>query len=426
MSPGYFLYNALASLAAPAAAAAAAAKGRLKGNWRQRLGFMPDLPSQGRPRVWLHAASVGEVQVASALARAIKTRAPEAFLWLSTGTDTGRAAAEEQMPEGAPVVTIPLDAFGAPSRAFNRLAPDLIILLETELWPNFIRSARLTGARIMLANGRISKRSVKGYGRVKFFFKEVLAYLDLMAMISEDDRDRILSLGAIPDRVRVAGSAKYDLLISRADRNRVAALGRELGLTGRPVLVAGSTRPGEETLVLDAYVRLAADFPGLHLVLAPRHVNRSREVEALIKSRGLSYVKRSQPGEQKIQDPAVILVDVMGELFYLYGLGRAAFCGASLVPLGGQNPLEPAVWSVPVLYGPSMDDFAGPRDMLEAAGAGQTVADGEELYQKAAALLADPEEALRRGRAGFEALTAHDGASGRLADLALGLWPGKD
>lgn len=422
LSLGYLFYNTIISLAGPPALALAALRGRLRGNWPQRLGLVPRLDLGPRPRVWVHAVSVGEVQVAAALMEALGKTASHPAVWLTTATLAGLEAAQEMLPPGTPVLMFPLDAYASPGRALARLGPDLVIILETELWPNFIKASRRQGVKVMLANGRISPRSVAWYRRFRFLFREVLGYVDLMAMIQPEDRDRIISIGADPGRVQVAGSAKYDLLLARAEEGRAARLGRELGIApDRPVLVAGSTRSGEEVLVLDVFERLRKEFPDLGLILAPRHVDRSDEVEALIRGRGLSLVRRGRNAARIATAPDVILVDVMGELFFLYGLATVAFCGASLVPLGGQNPLEPAVWGKPVLYGPFMEDFLDARQILEDAGAGRTVQNQDDFFQQARELLSDRELACERGRAGRRALEVHQGAAERLAGLALGL-----
>jgi len=418
LSPAYLFYNALTCLAAPAVLAAALLRGRLRGNWSERFGFSGPASGGSGPRVWIHAVSVGEVQVAAALAEALKRRAPGLELWVSTTTAAGRSAAVSALGGLAGVLTFPFDFSGCPERALSRLRPDLVILLETELWPNFIKAARRSGAATMLANGRISPRSAAGYRRLGFLFREVLGYLDMMLMIREEDRDRVLSMGADPDRVRVAGNAKYALLRERVDADRAGALRREYGLDdGRPVLAAGSIRSGEEALLLEVFLRLRPEFPDLVLVLAPRHVDRAARIERLARDRGLSVGRRSRLGRD--ERPDVIVVDVMGELFYLYGLADAAFCGASLVPLGGQNPLEPAAWGRPVLYGPSMEDFLDARDLLEAAGAGRTVTGPDSLYDEVRSLLADPAEARRRGEAGRRALAGAGGSPDRLAEAAL-------
>ena len=199
-----------------------------------------------------------------------------------------------------PLFTFPLDILGGPARSLARLCPDLVVVLETELWPNFLRLAGRSRAKVMMANGRLSPRSMKRYRLVRFFFREVIGFLDLMAMIREDDRDRILSLGAPPEKVLVAGNAKYDLLMSRVDEGRRDRLARETGLgSGFPVLAAGSTRSGEEAVILDAFRRLRRDFPDLRLILAPRHTNRAAEVAGLVRDRGAdpgTAQRRAPPG----------------------------------------------------------------------------------------------------------------------------------
>ena len=424
MTPAYLLYNTLISFAAPLAVGAAAARGRLKGHWRERFGFCPAVEDTGGQRIWMHAVSVGEIRVAAALAGALLNRKPDLNLWLTTSTNTGREAARAQMPPGCPVLTFPLDVYGSPSRALARLKPDMVIILETELWPNFLREAKSRGVKTMLANGRISARSFKGYSKVKHFFREVLDHFDLMAMIRPDDRNRILALGAHPERVLVAGNAKYDLLIEKAESKQVEKLKQSLNLNGRRALVAGSTRNGEEAILLEVFKRLKKDFPDLRLILAPRHIQRSREIEKLIKGHNLAYSKRSLPPDRTGPPPDVILVDVMGELFHLYGLADVAFCGASLIPLGGQNPLEPAVWAKPVIFGPFMEDFVDAQEILIACGAGHTARNAEDLYHRVKDLLDDPEQAAKSGQAGLRALENHQGAGQRLAGLALQLLNG--
>ena len=421
MTRAYFVYNAIVSLAGPWVAAAAMTKKKLGGDWRQRLGLMPRLSGSG-PRIWVHAVSYGEVQIAATLIDAFKDRAPDSTVWLTTGTGAGRQAAGEFLGPDFPVMYLPLDVYGAPDRALRRLDPDLLVVIETELWPNLLKAARIRGVRTMLANGRISDQSIGRYRRLRFLFKEVLGYIDLMAVNESVYRDRFIALGADPDRVVVTGSAKYDRLLDRADPDRLSRLRCELALNpDGPVWVAGSTRAGEEKIVLEVHRRLKTEYPGLHLILAPRHVERAGEIEALIREQGMMFRRRSDGSARGTTPVEVTLVDVLGELFYLYGLADLAFCGGSLVPLGGQNPLEPAAWGKPVLYGPSMDNFQEAGQMLETAGAGQTVADGEGLYLKARALLADPEQARRRGRTGLEALRSRPGASRRQAELAFGL-----
>jgi 3-deoxy-D-manno-octulosonic-acid transferase len=428
------------SLAAPLFVAGAAVKGRLRGRWGERFGFVPPVDLKGSPRIWIHAVSVGEVQAAASIVESLRRLAPEAAVWLSTTTDTGLDTARRE-GMACPIVAFPFDVYGSPGRALDRLKPDLAILLETEIWPNFLRSAKKRGIGVMLANGRISVRSVARYRRAGFLFREVLGYLDRMVMIRPEDAQRIVSMGADPARVSVAGNAKFDRLARRGDPAFVSRLREELGLTdGRRVFVAGSTREGEEAIVLDAFAELRRDFPDLHLVLAPRHVNRADEIAALIKARGFGLVRRSAgPTRAPAPDvtlpdvtlpdvtlpdvtlPDITLVDVIGELFHLYGLADVAFCGGSLVPLGGQNPLEPAVWGVPVLFGPSMEDFQDAKAMLDQAGAGRTVVAAADLAEAVRDVMTNPERSVQPAQAARQALEAYTGASDRLARVALEL-----
>ena len=432
MSKAYLIYNTVFSLAAPPALVLSTARNRIRGHWRERLGFAPDLDAlgfaPGRPRVWMHAVSFGEVRVAAAILAALRRHSPDLVLLLSTSTPAGMVAARS-LPEPDVLFTFPLDAFGGPPRTLERLRPDLLMLIETELWPNLLKTARSKGVKTMLANGRISARSAARYRWSGKLFHEVLSYLDVMAMSQQVYKDRIIALGADPSKVTVAGDVKYDREVTKKDREELSRLSLELGLhTDRPVLVAGSTRTGEETILLDVFARLRKDFPSLHLILAPRHIDRADEVERLVRSHGLSMERRSGHPAAPVNpehSADVTLVDVMGELFTLYGLADVAFCGASLVPLGGQNPLEAAAWGKPVLYGPYMETKLDAREMLEAAGAGETVTGAEDLFRKIRFLLSNPDLARERGNKGFEALPSQTGASNRLAQLGLNLLDSK-
>ena len=417
MDAAHLIYNVLASAAAPVILGTAMAKGRLSGRWRQRLGFGLPEPLGTGPRVWLHAVSVGEVEVAVALASALKARRPDLTLFMSVTTETGRQTAEKRMD--IPVYAFPVDVYGSPGRALDRLKPDMVIILETELWPNFLKAASERNVRIMLANGRISVRSFDGYRRVRFLIKKVLSRFDRLAMIGPDDRDRIVGLGANPNRVTVIGNAKYDLLSARADLAKVAELKTVLGITNEPVLVAGSTREGEEEQIFEAAEALWPEWPDLRLIIAPRHLGRVGGIVELSRERGLETVVYSRLETGPC--PRVVIVDQMGLLLHLYGVASAAYVGGSLVPLGGQNPMEPAVYGKPVFYGPDMNDFPDATAVLEAAGASIAVTDPRDLADKVAEILRNPAKADQMGRAGQMALRSHQGASGRLADMALEL-----
>jgi 3-deoxy-D-manno-octulosonic-acid transferase len=314
-------------------------------------------------------------------------------------------------------------------RALLRVRPHALVFLETEIWPTWIEEARSLGIRTALVNGRISPRSLEGYLRFRFFFRTVLSRIDAFSMITEGDARRIRAMGAETSRVRVNGNAKYDLLAEQVEGGAEEAVRRSLNLgEGEPLLVAGSTRSGEEAQVLDAYDRVAAAFPGTVLVLAPRHIERGPGIAGLVRNRGYPCQLRSRLLERgETRSAPVLVLDTFGELFRLYSAATLVFCGASLVPLGGQNPLEPAVWGKPVFYGPHMEDFGDAVTLLEEQGADGRVESAEALARAAVRLLGDPGERALRGERARRAVLVNRRAARRharvVADLLVGAAP---
>jgi 3-deoxy-D-manno-octulosonic-acid transferase len=377
---------------------------------RARRDAFGDLP---RPRIWFHAASVGELSAVAPIAAAFKERNPAAAVLVSTATLSGLALAAEKIPAASQTLLLPLDFPGTVRRMLRLVEPDLLVITETELWPNLVREAKRAGCQLALVNGRMSPRSFQRYRLFRGFLRQILACFDLLAVQTESDGDRFLTLGANPQRVKIAGNTKFD----QVPTDGVRSLGIELRLPQeRPVWVAGSTRPGEEEIVLDAFLRVRAEVPEAVLVLAPRHLERLRAVEHMLGERRLSFTHRSRVARELLDFP-VILVDTMGELAKLYGLGRVAFVGGSLVPLGGHNPLEPAVLGVPVLFGPHTEHFAKTVEILKRRGRAQEVASAEELAAAVIQLLLHPEEAQARGEAARQAVSAHRGAAELNAEL---------
>lgn len=388
---------------------------------RERMGFIPpDLPRflPGSPRIWLHAASLGEVKVAMGLKGPLRELLPNASIVFSTSTQHGRKLAEESFGP-APVIYAPIDAVLPVRRALSLLRPDVLVFLETEIWPVWITEAKRMNIRVALVNGRISGRSIGKYMAFQPFFREVLRNVDVFSMIGEEDAERITRMGASPPRVRVNGNAKYELLALRAIPSVESEMRQILSLEGQQgVLVAGSTRSGEEEMILEAYQRILKEFPGTILVIAPRHIVRTPSIEALLKARGFEYQLRTELGAGGSKRVArVVVMNTFGELFRLYSVGTINFCGASLVPLGGQNPLEPAAWGKAVFYGPSMEDFADARQILDAAGAGVEVSGPEDFAEKAIALLKDPALLRSKGEKARQALLARQGAAERHAQV---------
>jgi 3-deoxy-D-manno-octulosonic-acid transferase len=392
-------------------------RGSLDGRFGERLGLLSSkqvAPKGERQRIWVHAVSVGEVKLARVIVRVLQERKGDLSFVVSTTTPAGRQTALEEMPEDSIIIYNPLDIWWCVRRSLQKVSPDLFIGLETEIWPNLLWACKKRNIPAVLINGRISVRSIDYYKRVRFLMKDVLSAYRLLSMISNLDAERILTMGAARNKVVVAGNAKYDLLINEAttelsDRiRRVYKIKRK-----RPVFIAGSTRGGEEEIMLEVFVKLLKKYPETILIVAPRHIERCKSIESLIRAFNLKYCLRSSLDEETKESSEVniILVDKIGELFGLYSLGSVIFCGASLVPLGGQNILEAAVWGKPVMYGPSMEDFLEAAELLEGVGAGLRVRDGYELLKMATWLLENPGESDRLGRLARDEIERYIGSA---------------
>jgi 3-deoxy-D-manno-octulosonic-acid transferase len=334
-------------------------------------------------------------------------------------TNSGLAMARKRLGGTADVVLYaPYDLPLATRRAVRRLAPDLLVLEYTEIWPNLIRAARAAGARIALTNGRFSPERLSRY---RAFFRAIgnpLLDIDLFLMRSDEEAERALRLGAPPDRVWVTGNTKFDALALEPDPARAEALRREMGLDPRaPVFMAGSTHEGEEELVLEVYRGLLARHPGLKLVVAPRYVERAGRIMALAVEAGFSVRLRSGGAAAGSAQ-----LDSIGELATAYRLATLVFVGGSFVRRGGQNVLEPAGQGRPVLFGPHMDNFKDSLQVLVGRG-GIQVATPEQLFKVAQELLARPAKIAELGELAREAVSQIRGASGRNVDHMLRVLP---
>ncbi len=302
--------------------------------------FVPE--KLGRPRLWFHAVSVGEVVALGPLVNAVKELLPHAAVIVSTGTETGQDKARHLITQADAFLYLPIDFPSCVDPVVQRIHPDLFVLMETELWPNLVHSLRRVGATVALANGRISDRSFPRYRRLRPFFSSVLQGIDLFLMATELDAQRIEEMGAPADRIRITGNTKFDALPGATEpavETRIRAL-LDLGQSDR-VIVAGSTHPGEHEIVLDAYRRLADLFPGLILVLVPRHVEKTPSLVSAMVDRNMEApFLRSTADQGETRDGRrVVIVDRTGELFQIYSLASAVFIGGSLVPKGGQKHL---------------------------------------------------------------------------------------
>lgn len=413
------LYTLLLWLALPVATAVVAWRGlRARQYWRgwsQRFGF--GTPAIA-PVIWFHAVSVGEVQAAVGLVRALHRSLPAVPLLLSAATPTGRERARQACGEIATVRYAPYDLPGMLRRLLRVMRPRLLIVLETELWPNLLHQC--AGARIpvLLVNARISARTLHAYARWRgLLTRRALANLRVAAQ-SAADASRFAALGVPESAIRVTGNLKFDGQIDPAVAQRGAQWRAQLA-GGRLVWVAGSTHAGEESAVLDAHRQALQSLGGTLLILAPRHPQRFNEVERLLQATPLRYQRRSGLGDASGID--VLLLDTIGDLTDFYACADVAFVGGSLVAIGGHNLLEPAALGVPVLSGPH--NFAAPdvAAALQAAGGLTVVADGAALAGEVIGLLGNGDERQRRGAAARAVVEANRGALAAAERWALDL-----
>ena len=369
--------------------------------WVMRLGRYPKALLQrlgGRQTLWVHAVSVGEVLAVLPLVEALGRADPDDPIVLSTITPGGFEVASRRLGERASVVYFPLDLSGCVARAFDQLRPRLLMLVESELWPTVIRTAHARGVPVAVVNGRISARTVRRYRWVGPWQTGMLRRVDAFLMQSQEDADRLLRLGAPADHVQVVGSLKWDASLSaRPTAEAIGALAARIGCNGRQaVVVAGSTHRGEERVILDAFQHLCDTHPNLRLIIAPRHLERLTEVEALIRHAGYRSVRLSALGQGAAWDVGV--VDSFGQLPVYYGLATVVFIGGSLIPHGGQNPLEAASLGKPVLFGPSMHNFSVISHQLLAHHAACQVSGPADLASLIGELLDQPQQAAEMGR----------------------------
>lgn len=397
--------------------------GKYRQSIRQKLGAIPAetiSALEGHPRIWIHAVSVGEVTAAAPIVAALRGKLPRARILLSTGTETGQIMARNLIPQATAFMYFPLDLFPVVKKVIDRVAPDIVVLTETELWPNFLRSCMKRRIPAVMVNGRISPRSFRRYSRTAFFWREVLRSVLEIGVISAVDGERILAIGADAAKVKVMGNAKYDSLASRVSGEAWSRKAAQMKMKpDTRVWVAGSTHEGEEAVVLTVYRALLQEWPDLRLIVVPRHPERGKEVRDMVTARGLSGILMTEIQAGVEPDRGVVVVDVIGELFGLYSLASVVYCGGSLVAKGGQNVLEPAAWGKVVFYGPSMEDFLDEKALLEEAGAGIPVQNAEELLAGMKAMLSDPAELRRRGVEGQKRVMASRGAAERYAVMIL-------
>ncbi len=406
----------------------------LRGRWlKERLGF-PSASPNAHGVIWVHAVSVGEVIASIPLLKRLKAAYPDKEILLSTVTDTGQKVARERAGDMARIIYIPFDMTFAVANAFYRVRPDLFVIMETELWPVIIHFFKKRGVPVLLMNGRLSEKSVRGYLKLRFFFDQVVKDISFFCMQDDVYAGRIISLGAETENVKATGNFKFDTKPS-------APVPAWTGILTAPVLIAGSTHRLEEDIALDLFTQLIPDNPTLNLIIAPRHPERFRDVEDIVKKRGIKYVKRSEIkdstearkrgssegnesldselpsfGTSELSSSAlVVILDVMGELSSVYGAADIAIMGGSFIEHGGQNPLEPAFWGKAIVCGPHMENFPFIDEFYRSGAA--VMAGRENLYGTVREILGSPGRIERMGKAAKELYEKDAGATGRAMEI---------
>jgi 3-deoxy-D-manno-octulosonic-acid transferase len=411
------LYSLCIYLLAPLAFALVLWRGiRDRGYWQglgERFGF--GSAAGQAPCIWLHAVSLGEVSAAAALVRALRARHPRTPVVLTTATPTGRARARALFGESADVRFLPYDTPGSVRRFLRRIRPRLAIIMETELWPNLFLQCERMGVPLVLANARLSEKSVSRYRRFGSLFRGVFSATTLIAAQTAEDAERFIAVGAQPALTHLVGNMKFDQDVGAATLDEGRAL-RSRYWGGRPTWIAGSTHAGEEQQVLSAHAALRSHLPQALLLLVPRHPDRFDGVAELLKAGEFPFERRSLLRAVPMETP-VVLVDTVGELAALYAAADVAFVGGSLVPVGGHNLLEPAALGLPVLTGPFNSNGQEIARLLVQYGAAVQVADARELAVCLARLLADADQRRRAGEAGRRAVDANRGSVARLLEL---------
>ena len=425
------LYHILFLVAFPLSAPYYFLKMWRRGNWRadfrQRFGEYGVKVKQAvtnRDVLWMHAVSVGEVNLCTQLIRVLEARAPNLKIVVSTTTTTGMGELRRKLPSHITSIYYPIDARGYVARAVAALHPNAVVLVEAELWPNFLWRLQDRGTPVVLVNARLSERSYRGYRRFHLLFRPLFGSLAAVGAQNEADAARLRELGCRPEAVRVVGSLKFDAAAIEERRNLdVTALLAQVGVPpNAPILVAGSTHPGEEALLAELLPRLRARFPDLFLVLVPRHFERGREVGRELEARKVKFRYRSEVVASTRVAPRsleCLLVNTTGELKYFYEAATVVFVGKSLVGQGGQNPIEPGALGKAMVFGPHMQNFAAVAASFVAARGALQVRDAAELERALGELLADPGRRETMGRQAQAVVRANSGAVERTAELIL-------
>lgn len=351
---------------------------------RERFGFVSAqhrVKIAGKPVIFIHAVSVGEIIAAKTLIQALRSRYPHHAIVVSNTTETGRRTATG-FTDIDLCLYFPFDFLFSVKNLLEIINPAVIIIMETEIWPNFIREASRQRIPILLANGRISERSFKRYMKFRWFFAPALNFFSTLLMQSDANMERIVAIGAPAKRTLTAGNLKFDIPCCQILEHEIILLRKNYGIPENAfVITAGSTHDAEEEIIMDLFLELAESYKNLFLVLAPRHPQRVERIESVLQKKGISFKKLTESEALQYQKVNVLLVDTVGELLKLYSISDVAFVGGSLVAVGGHNLLEPASYGVPMVFGPYMSNFREVSELVLQYGAGVQVAGKDDLKE---------------------------------------------
>jgi len=414
-------YAGLLTVASPWLLYKALTTGKYRQGWAEKLGALPRRRGQRRC-LWLHGVSVGEVLALRTIVAELRSRFPDWELVISTTTSTGLDVARRTFPELS-AFYYPLDFSWAVARALTRVRPDVIALVETEIWPNFLSAAGERRIPVALVNGRLGEKSFRGYRRFRHPLSRVLDAVVAFGVQTDAYARRFAGIGADPERIAITGSVKYDAVPTDRDNPRTAALARLLDVRDDdPVFIAGSTTDPEERIALDVYGKLKRRYPRLRMVVVPRHRERFDEVARMLQAGPFPLVRRSTlVDEPRADRDAIVLLDTLGELQDLYGIGDIVFVGGSLSRRGGQNMLDPAGMGCAVLFGPNTWNFTASVEQLLAVEGARVVADADELESAVADLLDHPDRIATMARRAQAMIAGQKGATRRTVDLLAGV-----
>lgn len=396
-----------------------ATSGRYRAGLTGRLGKLPHGLREavgGHNVIWVHAVSVGEVLAAVQLIGELQRTLPGWVIAVSTTTETGQRLAKKRLP-GMPVFYLPLDLAFSVRRYLGVLQPRLLVLMESELWPRLLVECKRYGVPVAIANARISDRSFPRYMRLRRLWRPLLGKISLLLAQSEETADRLRKIGAPADHIRVVGNLKFDVRVSGA--NEMTEMLRIRLVPGTKVVVCGSTLDGEERALLEAWSEVLKTEPNTVMILAPRHPDRFRVVTEVLTASPFKWVRATEL-DGPVAGGKVVLLDTIGDLAAVYSLGSAAFVGGSLIPAGGHNPLEPAQFGVPVLMGPSFENFREVVEVMQANDAVRIVVPGG-LGAALVNLLSNEEDARSLGARGRRVFEAEAGATARTVEALRGL-----